>query len=84
MQLSLGRALKFWTVGATGAVIQSVVFYILTRYSGVPDFIQVGPVTVPWALGWAIILAAISNYILNEAWTWRQPTAKPDASGTVK
>jgi putative flippase GtrA len=74
VKLSLRRALKFWTVGAFGAVIQSIVFYALTRYLGVPDFIEVGNlVAVPWALGWAIILAALSNYILNELWTWKTP-----------
>ncbi len=73
MKLSLRRALKFWTVGLTGAIIQSVAFYALTRYFGVPDFLQVGSLAVPWALGWAIVLAAISNYVLNELWTWRTP-----------
>lgn len=70
MQLSLRRALKFWTVGAVGAVIQSVAFYLLTRSVGIPDFISVGGLIVPWALGWAIVLAAMSNYILNELFTW--------------
>lgn len=73
MRLNLRRALKFWTVGALGAVIQSIVFYLLTRSFGVPDFIVVEGLTIPWALGWAIILAAISNYVLNEWWTWRNP-----------
>lgn len=82
MKLSLRRALKFWTVGAVGALIQSAVFYILTRYFGVPDFINVGPVTIPWALGWAIILAAISNYFWNEFWTWRVPAGKSEALPT--
>jgi putative flippase GtrA len=75
VRLSLRRALKFWTVGAVGAVIQSVAFYALTRYLGVPDFISVGNlIDVPWALGWAIVLAAISNYVLNEAFTWSDVT----------
>jgi putative flippase GtrA len=78
MRLSLRRALKFWTVGAVGAIIQSIVFYVLTRFAGVPDFINVAGLEVPWALGWGIILAAISNYILNELWTWRYP---PGADG---
>ena len=73
MRLSLRRALKFWTVGALGAVIQSVAFYLLTRSFGVPDFIVVEGLTIPWALGWAIILAAVSNYFFNEVWTWRNP-----------
>lgn len=73
MRLSLRRALKFWTVGAFGAVIQSIAFYVFTRSFGVPDFIDVEGLTIPWALGWAIILAAITNYIFNELWTWRSP-----------
>jgi putative flippase GtrA len=82
MKLSLRRALKFWTVGALGAVIQSVVFYALTRYAGVPDFIEVGKVLeVPWALGWAIVLAAISNYFFNELWTWREPAVPKSGAG---
>jgi putative flippase GtrA len=74
VKLNLGRALKFWTVGAFGAVIQSVAFYAFTRYLGVPDFVVVaGVIEVPWALGWAIVLAAVSNYVFNELWTWREP-----------
>lgn len=80
MRLSLRRALKFWTVGAFGAVIQSVAFYLLTRSFGVPDFIVVGGLTVPWALGWAIVLAAISNYVLNEYFTWG-PEMSPGRQG---
>lgn len=70
MRLSLKRALKFWTVGAFGAIIQSAAFYVLTRSLGVPDFIVVAGLTIPWALGWAIVLAAVSNYVLNELFTW--------------
>ncbi len=73
MRLSIRRALKFWTVGAFGAVIQSIAFYVLTRSFGISDFIAVEGLTVPWALGWAIVLAAISNYTFNELWTWRNP-----------
>ena len=76
MSLSLRRALKFWTVGALGAVIQSAAFYLFTRSLGVSDFITVGGLTIPWALGWAIILAAISNYILNEYFTWGPDLSK--------
>jgi len=77
MRLSLRRALKFWTVGAVGAVIQSAAFYLLTRSFGVPDFINLGGLAVPWALGWAIALAAISNYVLNEIFTWGPDLDKP-------
>ncbi len=70
VRLSLRRALKFWSVGALGAVIQSAAFYVLTRYAGVPDFIAVGGILLPWALGWAIVMAAVSNYVLNELFTW--------------
>ena len=75
MRLNLKRALKFWTVGASGAVIQSVVFYVLTRSLGVPDFVNLfGVIEVPWALGWAIVCASISNYVFNELWTWKSPS----------
>lgn len=77
MRLSLRRALKFWSVGAVGAVIQSAAFYVLTRSFGVPDFIAVEGLTIPWALGWAIVTAAVSNYVLNELFTWG-----PDLKGT--
>jgi putative flippase GtrA len=71
MRLNLKRALKFWTVGATGAIIQSAVFYVLTRSLGVPDFVNLfGLFEVPWALGWAIVCASISNYVFNEYFTW--------------
>jgi putative flippase GtrA len=74
MRLNLRRALKFWTVGASGAVIQSAVFYVLTRTLGVPDFVNLfGRIEVPWALGWSIVCASITNYVFNELWTWRTP-----------
>jgi putative flippase GtrA len=85
VRLSLRRAMKFWTVGLTGAIIQSVVFYALTRYAGMADFISLGGgITIPWALGWSIVLAAISNYIFNELWTWRdavEPGRSPTSDG---
>ena len=82
MRLSGRRALKFWTVGAVGAVIQSVAFYFLTRTFGVPDFVALGGVEVPWALGWAIALAAVSNYVLNEYFTWG-PDMKPESGAPL-
>jgi putative flippase GtrA len=72
VRLSLRRAVKFGLVGASGLVVQSIVFYGLTRFFGVPDFIGLfGFMQVPWALAWAVVCAATSNYVLNELWTWR-------------
>jgi putative flippase GtrA len=73
MKLSLHRAAKFCLVGFSGAIIQSAVFYTLTRAFGVPDFVPFIRLEVPWALGWSILCAAISNYVFNELWTWRNP-----------
>ena len=58
-------------------MIQSAVFYGLTRAFGVPDFVSLfGLIEVPWALGWSIVCASITNYVFNEFWTWRTPGQK--------
>jgi putative flippase GtrA len=78
LRLSLRRAAKFGLVGASGLVVQSVVFYGLTRIFGVPDFIGLfGFMQVPWALAWSVVCAASSNYVLNELWTWRTADKSP-------
>lgn len=68
------KFLKFCTVGGIGAGVQSVVFYALTRYAGVPDFVGVVgvPFQVPWALGWAIAVAVSWNFVGNYLWTFRE------------
>ena len=69
------RYLKSCTVGGTGAVVQSILFYIFTRYLGIPDYVNwklAGiNVPIPWALGIAIILAfTFVNFIGYYFWVF--------------
>jgi putative flippase GtrA len=62
-----GRAIRFGVVGCTGAAINTVVLYLLARGLGLP---------VPVASALAVELAIISNYLLNDRWTFanRKPS----------
>jgi putative flippase GtrA len=64
-----GRAIRFGVVGCTGAAINTAVLYALARGLGLP---------VPAASAIAVELAVISNYLLNERWTFgtRSPTLR--------
>jgi len=56
----------FLIVGATGLIPNYVVFTPLRRY----EYKLFGfNVNIGWVLG--ILAGATSNYIINEAWTWR-------------
>jgi len=53
----LWRFLKFLLVGASGVVVNEGLYFLLTRYAGLPDTI---------ALAIAIETSVISNFIFNE------------------
>src|SRR5215470_15406666 len=55
------RLLKFGAVGCTGAGVNTVALYMLSRELGMP---------LAAASAVAVELAAISNYLLNERWTF--------------
>lgn len=55
------RLLKFGTVGCTGAGVNTVALYVLSRELRMP---------LAAASAVAVELAAISNYFLNERWTF--------------
>ena len=56
-----GQILKFACVGCIGVAVNTVVLYILSRWLGLP-------LAASSAL--AIELAIISNYLLNDRWTF--------------
>lgn len=56
-----GRVLKFAIVGTTGVVVNISALYALSRWAGLP---------LVAASALAVELAAISNYLLNDAWTF--------------
>jgi putative flippase GtrA len=56
-----GRILKFAAVGGTGVIINTSVLYVLCRWVGLP---------LVAASALAVELAAISNYLLNDTWTF--------------
>lgn len=62
-RLSTGRILKFAGVGGTGVIINTSVLYVLSRWAGLP---------LVAASALAVELAAISNYLLNDAWTFAE------------
>ena len=55
------RVLKFAIVGGTGVAVNTSVLYALSRWAGLP---------LVAASVLAVELAAISNYLLNDTWTF--------------
>jgi putative flippase GtrA len=55
------RVLKFAIVGGTGVVINTAALYALSRLAGLP---------IVAASVLAVEFAAISNYLLNDTWTF--------------
>jgi putative flippase GtrA len=68
-RLRKGRILKFAGVGVTGVIINTSILYVLSRWAALP---LVAASTV------AVELAAISNYLLNDTWTFalRSPSLR--------
>jgi putative flippase GtrA len=60
-RLSTSRILRFAVVGGTGVIINTSVLYVLSRWAGLPLLA---------ASALAVELAAISNYLLNDTWTF--------------
>lgn len=58
---------KFGVVGASGFVVNLVVFTLLQRI--VPDHAAAGPYDVIYSI--AFLSGGVSNYFLNRAWTFR-------------
>jgi dolichol-phosphate mannosyltransferase len=68
-RLRTGHLLKFAGVGVTGVIINTSVLYVLSRRAGLPLLA---------ASAVAAELAAISNYLLNDTWTFasRSPSLR--------
>ena len=68
-RLRAGRVLKFAGVGVTGVIINTSMLYVLSRWA---DLQLVA------ASALAVELAAISNYLLNDTWTFaaRSPSLR--------
>jgi putative flippase GtrA len=60
-RLSTARIFRFAVVGGTGVIINTSVLYVLSRWAGLP---------LVAASAVAVELAAISNYLLNDTWTF--------------
>jgi dolichol-phosphate mannosyltransferase len=61
------RFLKFSLVGFSGVLVNTGLLYVLTAYLGVVYFIS---------SIFAIELSILSNFLLNDIWTWRDRTKK--------
>jgi putative flippase GtrA len=68
--MKIPQFVKYCIVGGFGAGVQSVIFYALTRWFGVPDYVTVGGLALPWALAFAILGALASNFFFNKRWTF--------------
>ena len=68
-RLSTARIFRFAVVGGTGVIINTSVLYVLSRWAGLPLLA---------ASALAVELAAISNYLLNDTWTFaaRSPSLR--------
>jgi putative flippase GtrA len=68
-RLSAARIFRFAVVGGTGVMINMSVLYVLSRWAGLPLLA---------ASALAVELAAISNYLLNDTWTFaaRSPSLR--------
>ena len=68
-RLRTSRLVKFAGVGITGVIINTSVLYMLSRWAGLP---------LVAASAVAVELAAISNYLLNDTWTFasRSPSLR--------
>jgi putative flippase GtrA len=72
----LRRAVKFGVVGATGTAVNTAVLYLLDRRAGLPLWLS---------SALAVELAIISNYLLNDRWTFaaRRPSFRRFAKFNV-
>jgi putative flippase GtrA len=59
--------LKFGLVGASGFVVNLVIFTLLQRV--IPNHAAAGPYNVIYSI--AFLSGGVSNYFLNRAWTFR-------------
>ena len=71
-----GRAIRFGVVGCSGAAINTAVLYVLARGLGLP---------LPVSSALAVEVAVISNYLLNDRWTFatRRPSLRRFAKFNV-
>jgi putative flippase GtrA len=60
-RLRASRALKFTVVGGTGVIVNTSVLYLASRWAGL---------SLVAASVLAVELAAMSNYLLNDTWTF--------------
>ncbi|MGP8125107.1 MAG: GtrA family protein [Nitrososphaerales archaeon] len=68
--MKIPQFIRYCIVGGFGAGVQTAIFYALTRWLGVPDFISLGGIALPWALAIAILAALASNFSFNKRWTF--------------
>jgi putative flippase GtrA len=69
--MKISQFIRYCIVGGFGAGVQTVILFALTRWLGVSDFVTLGGIAFPWALGWAILGAFASNFSFNKHCTLR-------------
>jgi putative flippase GtrA len=73
--MKIPQFVRYCIVGAFGAGVQRVIFFAFTRWFGVPNYVTLGEIALPSALGLAILSALASNFYFNKYWTF---TSKRD------
>ena len=72
------RFLKFCVVGGSGVVVNELVliFGVEVLFSGLEPSVRLS-----WSAVLAIGVAILTNFLLNDAWTWRDRTRRPSSDG---
>lgn len=76
MKAIISQFTKYGIVGVIGAIITSY-GNILFQWLGLSEYIDpLNMFPIPWSLGFAILCAMVSNFILNKYWTFASSDKK--------
>ncbi len=71
----LGRFIRFALVGLSGVFVDMPIFWALYNYTSLPDLIAILP---------AYAVATVWNFMLNDAWTFRDRRERTKRSKAVR
>ena len=75
-QTAARQFLKFGVTGTIGAVVDFSIYNLLTRGFGFTAFYYILGQRIIVANNVSVLLAIISNFVLNKYWTFRDPSKK--------
>ncbi|MBN2099237.1 MAG: GtrA family protein [Dehalococcoidia bacterium] len=73
--IGLGRFVRFAVVGLSGVFVDMPIFWALYNYTSLPDLVAILP---------AYAAATVWNFMLNDAWTFRDRREKTKRSKLVR